>query len=90
MLWTPDDTPARFTCRICEQRFITLGAYEGHVVRCARTHEEDLEHFCDWWRAEQAMPDPEWEAYNRALRQRGIDPMVQFGRRKSPKRLSES
>ncbi len=91
-IWVPPsaDEKPRFQCRICNDAFVTDDAYVTHVLKCQRVHENELHEFVEWHNEEHAMPDPEWEAYNRALRQKGLDPMVQFGRRKGMKPLRES
>ena len=84
-----DTEKPKFQCRICNDRFHTDDAYTTHVLKCSRMHENELHEFVEWHNEEHAMPDPDWHAYNRSLRQRGIDPDTQFNR-KGKKPLRES
>lgn len=93
-LWIPpsarNSAPTRFTCRICDDKFVDSGAYEAHVIRCSNVHENELHEYVQWRNEWLAPPDPEWAAYNEDLQKRGIDPDKQFGRPKGSKPLRES
>lgn len=96
-LWIPesakDTQPARFICRICNDRFVVWRAFEQHVIKCSKVHENELHEFAAYHqKIAQDIPDPEWEAYNLGLRNQGIDPDVQFnrGRKSNIRRASES
>lgn len=90
-IWTPLRALPKFRCKICDEGLHTLPAYERHVLACWNQHEDTLmeiidEHHNEMWYGD---PDPEWEAYNAALRNAGINPEVQYSRPKnSVKKLS--
>src|SRR6476469_8933549 len=94
-IWTPENLKAKplpkFRCKICDDGFHTLPAYESHVLKCWDEHEDTLveiieEHRDPVW---YGPMDPEWEAYNAALRNAGVNPEIQYRRRKdSAKKLS--
>jgi hypothetical protein len=94
-IWIPgsarEAAPPRFECRICNDRFVDERAFESHVLKCDKAHENELHEYVEFRKEFMEMPDPEWEAFNRSLRQKGIDPMTQFRKKpKSVKRSNES
>lgn len=82
-IWVPglDDRPD-FVCRVCQLHFPArqMHQFEHHVIRCAETHEERLMAASPSREPWNQDVDPEWEAYNRALRTAGIDPETQYKR----------
>lgn len=98
-LWIPDSarplelTPAYF-CRVCKAEFTERERfqYEKHVMRCGEEHHDKLMEERQRLREWNKPVDPEWQAYNRGLEERGIDPLEQYNPKykTSARRLRES
>lgn len=93
-LWVPEAARPGFVCRVCHAEFAKgdVSAYERHVVRCGEEHHDRLVAQTGELRRFNEPLDPEWEAYNAALRAAGIDPEEQYsrGRKSNIRRASES
>lgn len=96
-LWLPESAqPRMFVCRICGEEIPLTDArsQELHVVACSGEHQDVLSTLSPaarlgWW---NDPVDPEWEAYNLAIRDAGRDPEEQYnrGRKSNIRRASES
>lgn len=97
VLWLPETArpPSVFVCRICGEEIplLSMSDQTKHVQRCSEQYREALEELSPVRRLAEwnAVPDPEWEAYNNALKADGLNPEVQYnrGRRSNIRRASE-
>lgn len=95
-IWLPpklNDEPKPLKCRICQQRFARDSQLIAHIERCySRIENEVREVVAEHKQGHMDVPDPEWEAYNQALRAAGRDPMEQYnrGRKSNIRRAGES
>lgn len=91
-LWLPTSATPAYFCRICKAEFLENERFqwEHHVIKCGEAHHDDFEAIREPQRKWEAEVDPEWGDYNRKLKAQGLDPEVQYGRKKSVKRLLES
>lgn len=94
-LWIPpSQTNPDFVggCHICGSQFTRKFLYEQHVVKCADEYGQELQDLHGDMRKWNEPVDPEWMAYNTALKAAGISPDEQYnrGRRSNIRRASES